>query len=55
MTRALAREPGSRGIIVNSAAPGCLRTKMSYGLDEGQFGQIVRRTPAGSASLPTAE
>jgi hypothetical protein len=27
---------------------------MSYGLDEGQFGQIVRPTPAGSASLPTS-
>ena len=37
MTRALARELGSRGITVNSVAPGYLRTEMSHGLDEGQL------------------
>ena len=47
LTRALARELGSRGIVVNSVAPGYLRTEMSHGLDEGQLAQIVRRTPAG--------
>lgn len=47
MTRALARELGSRGIIVNSVAPGYLRTEMSHGLDGTQIDQIVRRTPAG--------
>lgn len=46
-TRALARELGSRGIVVNCVAPGYLRTEMSHGLDEAQLGQIVRRTPAG--------
>ena len=46
-TRSLARELGSRGITVNSVAPGYLRTEMSHGLDEQQLGQIVRRTPAG--------
>jgi 3-oxoacyl-[acyl-carrier protein] reductase len=46
-TRAMARELGSRGITVNSVAPGYLRTEMSHGLDEEQLGQIVRRTPAG--------
>jgi 3-oxoacyl-[acyl-carrier protein] reductase len=46
-TRGLARELGSRGITVNSVAPGYLRTEMSHGLDEEQLGQIVRRTPAG--------
>jgi 3-oxoacyl-[acyl-carrier protein] reductase len=46
-TRAMARELGSRGITVNSVAPGYLRTEMSHGLDEQQLGQIVRRTPAG--------
>jgi 3-oxoacyl-[acyl-carrier protein] reductase len=46
-TRALSRELGSRGITVNSVAPGYLRTEMSHGLDEDQLGQIVRRTPAG--------
>jgi 3-oxoacyl-[acyl-carrier protein] reductase len=47
LTRALSRELGSRGIFVNSVAPGYLRTEMSHGLDEDQLGQIVRRTPAG--------
>ncbi len=46
-TRALARELGSRGITVNSIAPGYLRTEMTHGLDEGQLEQIVRRTPVG--------
>lgn len=52
MTRALARELGSRGITVNSVAPGYLRTEMSHGLDEGQMQQIVRRTPAGRLGEP---
>lgn len=52
MTRALARELGSRGITVNSVAPGYLRTEMSHGLDEAQLGQIVRRTPAGRLGEP---
>jgi 3-oxoacyl-[acyl-carrier protein] reductase len=52
LTRALARELGSRGIIVNSVAPGYLRTEMSHGLDEEQLGQIVRRTPAGRLGEP---
>jgi 3-oxoacyl-[acyl-carrier protein] reductase len=46
-TRSLAREQGSRGITVNSVAPGYLRTEMSHGLDEDQLQQIARRTPAG--------
>jgi 3-oxoacyl-[acyl-carrier protein] reductase len=46
-TRALARELGTRGITVNSVAPGYLRTEMSLGLDEDQLGQIARRTPLG--------
>jgi len=52
MTRALSRELGSRGIVVNSIAPGYLRTEMSHGLDEAQMGQIVRRTPAGRLGEP---
>jgi 3-oxoacyl-[acyl-carrier protein] reductase len=51
-TRALARELGSRGITVNSVAPGYLRTEMSHGLDEAQLGQIVRRTPMGRLGDP---
>lgn len=52
LTRALARELGGRGIVVNSVAPGYLRTEMSHGLDEAQLGQIVRRTPAGRLGEP---
>ncbi|MDT5009056.1 MAG: 3-oxoacyl-[acyl-carrier protein] reductase [Mycobacterium sp.] len=52
LTRALARELGSRGIFVNSVAPGYLRTEMSHGLDEEQLQQIVRRTPAGRLGDP---
>ncbi|AXT86223.1 3-oxoacyl-ACP reductase [Aeromicrobium sp. A1-2] len=52
MTRALARELGSRGITVNSVAPGYLRTEMSHGLDEAQMQQIIRRTPAGRLGDP---
>jgi 3-oxoacyl-[acyl-carrier protein] reductase len=51
-TRALARELGSRGITVNSVAPGYLRTEMSHGLDEDQLGQISRRTPLGRLGEP---
>jgi 3-oxoacyl-[acyl-carrier protein] reductase len=46
-TRAMARELGSRGITVNSIAPGYLRTEMTHGLDAEQMGQIARRTPLG--------
>ena len=52
MTRALARELGSRGIRVNAIAPGYLRTEMSHGLDQAQLQQIVRRTPAGRLGEP---
>ena len=51
-TRALARELGSRGITVNSVAPGYLRTELSHGLDEAQLTQISRRTPAGRLGDP---
>jgi len=47
LTRSLARELGSRGITVNSVAPGYLQTEMSYGLDDDQLAQITRRTPIG--------
>ncbi|UTI62606.1 SDR family oxidoreductase [Paraconexibacter antarcticus] len=51
-TRSLARELGSRGITVNSVAPGYLRTEMSHGLDGGQLEQITRRTPMGRLGEP---
>jgi 3-oxoacyl-[acyl-carrier protein] reductase len=52
LTRAMARELGSRGITVNGIAPGYLKTEMSHGLDEAQLQQIVRRTPAGRLGEP---
>jgi 3-oxoacyl-[acyl-carrier protein] reductase len=52
LTRAMARELGSRGITVNGVAPGYLRTEMSHGLDDAQLEQIVRRTPAGRLGEP---
>jgi 3-oxoacyl-[acyl-carrier protein] reductase len=52
LTRSLAREVGSHGIMVNSIAPGYLRTEMSHGLDAAQLDQIVRRTPAGRLGEP---
>jgi 3-oxoacyl-[acyl-carrier protein] reductase len=52
LTRALARELGSRGITVNSVAPGYLRTEMSHGLDGDQLNQISRRTPLGRLGDP---
>lgn len=52
MTRALARELGSRGITVNSVAPGYVATEMSHGLTADDLAQIVRRTPLGRLADP---
>jgi len=52
LTRAMARELGSKGITVNGIAPGYLRTEMSHGLAEAQLQQIIRRTPAGRLGDP---
>ncbi|HWA65933.1 MAG TPA: 3-oxoacyl-ACP reductase family protein [Mycobacteriales bacterium] len=52
MTRALARELGSRGITVNSVAPGYVATEMSHGLTAEDLKQIVRRTPLGRLAEP---
>ena len=52
MTRALARELGSRKIRVNSIAPGYLTTEMTHGLDDRQQQQIVSRTPLGRLGTP---
>jgi 3-oxoacyl-[acyl-carrier protein] reductase len=51
-TRALARELGSRGIRVNSVAPGYLRTAMTGEMDAGHLDQIARRTPRGRLGGP---
>jgi 3-oxoacyl-[acyl-carrier protein] reductase len=53
MTRALARELGSRGITVNSVAPGYVNTEMSHGLTADDLKQIIRRTPLGRLADPS--
>jgi 3-oxoacyl-[acyl-carrier protein] reductase len=43
-TRSLAREVGRHGVNVNAVAPGFVETDMTQGMDEGQRGQVARRS-----------
>jgi len=47
MTRALAREIGSRGITVNCVAPGFIETDMTKALSEGQQTALLGQIPLG--------
>jgi len=47
MTRALAREIGSRGITVNCVAPRFIDTDMTRSLDEAQTRSLLQQIPAG--------
>ena len=47
MSRALARELGSRGVTVNCIAPGFIATDMTSGLDEGQTAALLNQIPLG--------
>jgi 3-oxoacyl-[acyl-carrier protein] reductase len=47
MTRALAREIGSRGITVNCVAPGFIDTDMTRALDEAQAKALLAQIPLG--------
>ncbi len=49
MTRALAREVGSRNITVNAVAPGYIETPMTAVLDEKQRGAMMAQIPLGRA------
>jgi 3-oxoacyl-[acyl-carrier protein] reductase len=49
MTRALAREVGSRGITVNAVAPGYIETPMTAILDEKQRQAMLAQIPLGRA------
>lgn len=51
-SRALARELGSRGVRVNSVAPGYLRTAMTGEMQADHLDQIARRTPLGRLGEP---
>ena len=44
-TKALAREVGSRGITVNSVAPGFIETDMTRGLSEEQRAALIQEIP----------
>jgi 3-oxoacyl-[acyl-carrier protein] reductase len=47
MTRALARELGSRGVTVNCVAPGFIATDMTEALAEAQKAALLAQIPVG--------
>jgi 3-oxoacyl-[acyl-carrier protein] reductase len=52
MSNALAREVASRGITVNTIAPGIIDTAMTDALTDKQRDAIVARVPAGRLGTP---
>jgi 3-oxoacyl-[acyl-carrier protein] reductase len=52
MTRALAREIGSRGITVNCVAPGFIDTDMTKGLPDDQQAALKAQIPLGRLGSP---
>lgn len=52
MTRALARELGSRNITVNCVAPGFIDTDMTRALSEAQTAGLVQSIPLGRLGQP---
>ena len=52
MTRALARELGSRGITVNCVAPGFIETDMTQGLAPEQHKALLGQIPLGHLGKP---
>ncbi len=52
MTRALARELGSRGITVNCVAPGFIATDMTAALPEEQHKALMGQIPLGQLGQP---
>ena len=52
MSRALAREVGSRNITVNCVAPGFIDTDMTKGLNEQQVAALLQQIPAGRFGMP---
>ncbi len=53
MTRALARELGSRNITVNCVAPGFIETDMTASLQEDQQKALLGQIPLGHLGKPT--
>ncbi|PPE71280.1 3-oxoacyl-ACP reductase FabG [Caldimonas thermodepolymerans] len=52
MTRALARELGSRGITVNCVAPGFIETDMTKALSQQQTDALMAQIPLGRLGRP---
>jgi 3-oxoacyl-[acyl-carrier protein] reductase len=52
MTRALARELGSRNVTVNCVAPGFIATDMTDGLPEAQKAALLQQIPLGRLGTP---
>jgi 3-oxoacyl-[acyl-carrier protein] reductase len=52
MSRALARELGSRGITVNCVAPGFIDTDMTKGLSDAQTTALLAQVPVGRLGEP---
>jgi 3-oxoacyl-[acyl-carrier protein] reductase len=52
MTRALARELGSRNVTVNCIAPGFIATDMTHALSEEQKAAMLASIPLGRAGTP---
>ncbi len=52
MTRALAKELGSRNITVNCVAPGFIATDMTHGLPEAQKAALLAQIPLGRLGTP---
>ncbi|MEC5216418.1 3-oxoacyl-[acyl-carrier protein] reductase [Actimicrobium sp. GrIS 1.19] len=52
MSRALAREIGSRNITVNCVAPGFIDTDMTKALPEQQIAQLAQQIPLGRLGQP---
>jgi 3-oxoacyl-[acyl-carrier protein] reductase len=52
MSRALAREIGSRNITVNCIAPGFIDTDMTKALNEQQIAALLQQIPLGRFGLP---
>ena len=52
MTRALAREMGSRGVTVNCVAPGFIATDMTDGLTDAQKAALLAQIPVGRLGTP---
>jgi 3-oxoacyl-[acyl-carrier protein] reductase len=53
MTRALAKELGSRNITVNCVAPGFIETDMTAGLGEDQQKTLLAQIPLGQLGKPS--